>query len=117
MDTERFGDLAADGHDGIEGGHGFLEDHGEVFAAVAAHGVVREGEQVFAHKPYGSSDLRGGGKEAEEGERGGGFAGAGLADQAEGLAGVDLKGDVADGGLIPEVDGEVFDLEKRGVHP
>lgn len=117
MDTKRFGDLAPDGHDGIEGSHGFLEDHGDVLSAVAAHGVFREGEQVLAHKANVSSDLGGVGKEAEKGEGGGGFAGAGLSDQAESLAGVDLKGDISDGGVGPEVDGKVFDFEKRRVHP
>ena len=39
-----FGDLVADGHDRIEGGHGFLKDHGDVAAAVAAHGGFGEGE-------------------------------------------------------------------------
>ena len=32
-----FGDLGADLHDWVEGGHGFLEDHGDGAASVVAH--------------------------------------------------------------------------------
>lgn len=63
-----FGDLGAYGHDGIEGGHGLLEDHGYVAAPVAAHGFGWEGEEVFACKCNVSCDLRGVWKEAEEGQ-------------------------------------------------
>ena len=117
MDLECFGDLAADGHGGVEGGHGFLEDHAEVAAAVEAHGFFGEGEQGGAAKFNGARDLGGGGEEAEEGEGDGGFAGAGFADEGEGLAGMDLEGDVVDGEAGAKGDGEVGDVEeRRGVH-
>jgi hypothetical protein len=112
MGLDGFGDLRADGHDRVEGGHGLLEDHGEGSATMAAHGFFGEGEQIVPIKGNVSSDLRGGGKQSEEGEGGGGFAGAGLADEAEGLAGVDVEGDVADGGTVAEGYGEIFYFEK-----
>ena len=108
-----FGDLGADGHDGVEGGHGLLEDHGDVAAAVAAHGWFGEGEEgIVPSKGDVAGDLGGWGEEAEDGERGGGFAGAGLADEAEGFAGIDVEGDIVDGGVCAKRDGEVGDFEE-----
>ncbi len=46
MGADGFGDLGADLHDGVEGGHGLLEDHGDLAAADAAHGGVGFGEEV-----------------------------------------------------------------------
>ena len=45
---EGLGELTADGEDGVEGGHGLLEDNGDVLAAPASHLVVAELEQVLA---------------------------------------------------------------------
>jgi hypothetical protein len=113
MSADGFGDLLANGHDGVEGGHGLLEDHGDVAAAVFAHGFGGDGEQVFSGKGNISSGLAGVREEAEDGERGGGFAGTGLAYEPEGLAGMDLEGDVLDGYVLTEADGKVGDFEKR----
>lgn len=112
---DSFGDLCAYRHDRIEGGHGFLEDHGDVAAAVVSHGCFGEVEEGLSCKGNVSSDLGGGREEAEEGEGGGGFAGAGFSDEAEGLSGVDLKGDVLDSVVGSEADGQVFYLEKGWV--
>ena len=57
----------------------------------------------------GGSGLRG--EKAQDGERGGGFAGAGFAYQAEGSAGGDGEGDLVDYGTGGEGDGEGLDLE------
>ena len=57
-----------------------------------------------------------GGQEAENGERGGGFAGAGFADEAQGFAVVDLEGDSVHGALVVEGDGEVVDFQERVGH-
>ena len=99
MGLDGFGDLSADGHDGVEGGHGLLKDHGDLPAALAAELGVGEGAEVLTGEEDLPGDAGGGGKKAEQGERGGGLAGAGLADEAEGLAGVDAEADVADGGM------------------
>lgn len=112
-----FGDLGTDWHDRIEGGHGFLEDHGDVAAAVAAHGFGWDGEEGLARKGNVSSDLGGLWKESEDGQGGSGFAGAGLSDQAQGLAGVDMEGDVVDGRVGAEAYGQVGYFEYgAGVH-
>ena len=64
----------------------------------------------------GAGDVRRGRKEAEEGEGGGGLAGAGFADEAEGFAGIDFEGDAVDGGMGVEGDGEVVDFQERVGH-
>ena len=46
MGADGLGNLVADTHDRIERGHGFLEDHGDVGAAQAAHVVVGKLQQV-----------------------------------------------------------------------
>ena len=97
MGLDGFGDLGAYGHDRVQSGHGLLEDHGYVAASVAAHGFGWKGEKIFACKRNGSRDLRGVGKKAEEGQRGGGFAGAGLAYEAKDFAGVNLERNIFDG--------------------
>jgi hypothetical protein len=112
-----FGDLAAYGHHGVERCHGLLEDHGDRAAAMTAHGLFREGEEVFGARCGGegdaSGDVRLRWKEAHHGERGGGLAGAGLADEAEGLARGDGKGDAPHRLLRAEGDAQVADAEQR----
>lgn len=114
VDAEGFGDLLADGHDRVEGGHGLLKDHGEALAAVAAHGGFGEGEEVLPGEADRAGEGSGGGEKAEEGERGGGLARAGFPDQAEGLAGGNGERDAVHGGLRAEADVEVVDFEERG---
>jgi len=117
MSLYGFGDLSAYGHDWVEGGHGFLEDHGEASPTMAAHGLFRKGEERFPGKGNVSSDLRCRGKEAEEGEGRGGFARAGLSDQTEGFAGVDLERNIFDGLVMPKGDGKIGNIEqRRGKH-
>ena len=86
MRGEGFGDLVAYAHDGVEGGHGLLENHGDVAAAALAHGFFGEGEEVGAIEADAAGDAGVGAEETENGERGDGFSGAGFADQAEGFA-------------------------------
>ena len=60
-----------------------------------------------------SSDLRGGGEKAEEGEGGCGFAGTGLAYEAQRFTGGDFKREVLDGGMGAELYFQVVDPEER----
>ena len=113
---DSFGDLGADGHDRVEGGHGLLEDHGDLAAAMVAHGFGREIEEILAVETDLAGDSGGVGEQAQEGERGGGFAGSGLADEAEGLACGEGEGEVVDGEMLAEADGQVFDFQKRCGH-
>ena len=112
--ADGFSDLGADLHDGIEGGHGLLEDHGDITAAEAAQGGFGFGEEVAVVELDLAGEGGGGREEAEEGERGGGLAGAGFTDEAEGFAGGEGEGDAVDGRVRAEADGEVGDFQKRG---
>ena len=106
MDGEGFGEDLADGHARIERGVGVLEDDGHV-AAETAEMRGGDGEEVgggavwFAFGRGGvEEDLAAAGfDEAEEEAGDGGFAGAGFADEAEGLAAVEGEGDVVDDGV------------------
>ena len=70
-----------------------------------------EGEDGLVIEEDVSGDAGGGRKQAHEGERGGGFSGAGLADEAESLAGSDGEGDGIDDGCGAEGYGEIADFE------
>ena len=120
MRADGFGDLRTDAHDRVERGHGLLEDHGDIAAAAETHGGFGQHEEVgggvFAgvagrgqEDPAG--DAGGGRKQAQHGEGGCGFSRAGLADQAEGFAGVDGEGEVVDGWARAEADAQVLDAK------
>lgn len=96
---EHLGDLSADGDDGVEGGERVLEDHADVTAATLAHLLVGEGEQVGAVEVDRAGHLvAAGGQQAHDRERGHRLAAAGLADQADGLPGLDVEAHPVDGG-------------------
>jgi hypothetical protein len=112
-----FGDLGAYGHDRIQGGHGFLEDHGYIAASVAAHGFGWEREKIFSCKRNVSCYLRGVWKEAMKGQRGGRFAGTGLTYKAKDFAGMDLERNIFDGWMGAEGDREIGNIQQwRGFH-
>ena len=46
VSVDSLGNLGPDDHRRIEGGHGFLEDHGDLTPAMTAHGVFGQCEQV-----------------------------------------------------------------------
>ena len=83
----------------VQGGHGVLKDHGDAAAADFPQLLVRHLHDVLALKEnLAADDLAGGiGHQAEDAQRGGGLAGAGLAHQAEGFAFADGEADVVDG--------------------
>jgi hypothetical protein len=74
------------------------------------HGVVKVEQEVVVEGDA-AGDMGGGWQQAEESERGGGFAGAGFAYEAEGLAGGDGEGDSLDHLVQAEGDGQVLDFE------
>jgi len=120
MDADSFGDLSADGHHGIERGHRLLEDHGDFAATDGAHRVFRQREKIAASEIYFTADGRVGRKKAQDGERGGGLAGAGLTDEAEDFTGLDVKADVvysrARATRGCKLDGEIADIEQSRLH-
>ena len=97
MDGEGFGESLADGHAGVEGGVGVLEDDGQ-FAAEATEVFWWKFSEIEGGFGGGVvEDLAGGGfYEAEKDAREGGFAGAGFTYEAEGLAAGEGEGDVVD---------------------
>ncbi len=113
VDADGFGDLVADPVDRGEGGQRVLEDHGDPAAADLGELPGGQADQFAAVQPDRAAGAGGGGQQAEHSERGDGLAGAGLADQAERLAPVQVEVDAADRRVAVEVDGEVADSEQR----
>ena len=120
MQGEGFGELGADGEDGVEGGGGFLEDVGDVASAHAAELAFVEFEDVMAGDGHLVGGDEGGGfrEEAGEGEGGGAFAAAAFTDDGDGFSGHHGEVDAFDrfggfGSVAFEADAEVFDFEER----
>ncbi len=113
MGLNGFCDLVADPHDGVEGGHGFLEDDGDLAATEGAEVAVRQGEEFAALPADGAGDAGGGAQQSEDGEGGDGFAGAGFADEAEDFAALKGEADAADDVGVAKPDLEVVDFEDR----
>ena len=125
---ERLGDLDADLHDRVERGHGLLKDHGDVIATNAAKLESGDLEEVVvgvgllrigAKKRAAALDLaRRHGNEAKQREGSDALATAGFADDAEGFAGKQIKGQAINGadfaGISEERGAEVRDLEDGG---
>lgn len=88
VQAEYGADLVADAEDGVEGGHGLLENHGNVVTADFAHFGLRERDQILTVEEYFSVDdfSRWIGNESEDGEGGHAFSAAGFAYEGEGLA-------------------------------
>ena len=51
MDPKRFGDLLADGHGGIERGHGVLKDHANVTTSISSALSIGQLEKILTLKP------------------------------------------------------------------
>ena len=105
MRLEPVGQLPPDREDRIQRGHRLLEYHADLVAADFAHGGRVGGSEVD-RLPVGTVEVHGTGRdaaaaeidEAHDRQRGDGFAGAGLADHAERLAGLNGEADVAHAG-------------------
>ncbi len=110
------GDLLADRVEGVQAGQRVLEDHGDPPAADRAELLLAQAVELLAVEPDRAADV-GAAVQAHDGERGDGLAAAGLADQAEGLPGLDGEVDAVDGpdGAARGVEGdlEVLDLQQR----
>ena len=124
MRADSFGDLLADPHHRVERGHRFLEDHRNIAAAAAAHGVLGQRQQVdrirrvphiwilrcgFSAGPNPPIHPRLRRKQPQQRQRGDGLARPGLAHQAKRLAGGDFKRDAVDRLAAAEGDGKIQD--------
>ncbi len=116
---ERFGDLVAHLHEGIERGHRVLEDHGDAFSTDFAELSLGNGEQVGSfQKRFARMNAAGRLRnEAEEGVAGDGFPRSRFSDDSQGLPFLHGERNVLNGmdyaiaGV--ETGGEIPDVEKR----
>ena len=51
MDPKRFSDLLADGHGGVERGHGVLKDHANVSTSISSARSIGQLEKILTLKP------------------------------------------------------------------
>ncbi len=113
--ADHLADLAADPGERVERGGGFLEHHRDALAAQRGERGVRGADDLGTGDDGAAGGAGVGVEEAHRGERDGRLAGAGLADEGEGLAGGDLEGHALDGrylaGLGGEDDAEVVECE------
>ena len=117
-DPDRLGDLVADPVDRVQRRHRVLEDHPELGAAVLLHLGVRHLQQVGALVDHLALEVRVHiAREAHQRHRRDALAGAGLADDPEHLAALELERDAVDRAhdavLRREVDLQVVDVEER----
>ena len=99
MDDGRFGDLVPHGEHRVERGHRLLENHRNPVAADRAQLLGSQCQQVASlelDEAAGADVTRRLGDEAEDGERRDRLTAAGLADDAERLAGVHVERDAVD---------------------
>ena len=93
MQGQDFGDLFADTHDGVEGGHGFLKHHADFAAAQFLQGAFGLGQQIgsaiFQTAFKGNHRI-----EAHNALRQYGFTAAALADQCQFAAGLQGQVDI-----------------------
>ena len=83
---------------GVQARHGILEDYGDLVAADSLHYRLARADELLPVKLYGAADyLAGGGEYLHYGVSGDGLAGAALADYAEDLAALQIKGDAVHG--------------------
>ncbi len=116
VQAQALGHLIADGSDRVEGRHGFLEDHGHAPAAQATKLLFAQLQQVTALQGHPAAGTRRRRQQAHDGQRRHGLAAAGLADQAQALAGLQAQRDLAQD-LCPtlgrrDLDAELLDLEQ-----
>ena len=97
--VQRLGDLLAHGQHRVQGGHGILEDHGDLITADLAHMCLRQIYDALALEGDGAgSDFAGTlGQKAHERQCQRGFTSAGLAHQTQRGTLFQREGDVVDG--------------------
>jgi hypothetical protein len=93
MKPEHFGDLVSNGEDGVERGHGFLEDHGDLLTPDLLHLLLRKGEEICPFEedltPFVATER--GRDQSHNGESGDAFAATGFSNDTQNLASLYLK--------------------------
>ena len=118
MDLQRLGQLKADRVAGIEARHRLLEDHRHVIADDAAALAGGDGEEIDAVELQSvGGDLGGPRQEAHHRQHGNRLAGTQFTDDGQHFARLERQRNPVDGTKTAmargEVDGEIFDGEKR----
>ena len=102
--------LVAHAVDGVERGHGLLEDHRDLPAADLLHLGLRGGEEVLAVEgDRAAGHMAGLLEQSHDGERRHGLARAGLAHHGEDLAALEVEGHAVDGADHALARGELGD--------
>ncbi len=97
MADQHLGELRADGEGRVQRGHRLLEDHRQPVAAQVGQGRLVERQQVAAFEGHAAGDMRSGPRQqAHDRQRRHALAAAGLADHAQGFAGIDREGHAVD---------------------
>src|SRR5690606_13061164 len=96
MQGEHFAKLRADAQVGIERAHRILEHVGDAPAANMAPPRFRQGEQLLALEPCLAADFRTARHQTREREQRLALAGAGFADDSQGIAFLQLEVDAVD---------------------
>ena len=120
MHPDRLGDLVADREQRVERSHRVLQDHRDPLAAHVAHLGVGFLDQILALEQHpAADDARRGRQDPQDRQRERALTRTDLADDAEGLAGIDAQRHIVDraddsGALRRDVMGrEVLELEQR----
>ena len=112
---QHFSHLRADRKGRVEAGHRLLEDHRDAIAAQPRHLAVRQRQQIRAGKAHSlGGTLAATGEQVHDRKRGHRLAAAGFADQAMGLALLDLeRGAAHRRTAAAEGHLEILDLQQR----
>ncbi|SCB34453.1 hypothetical protein GA0061099_1005182 [Bradyrhizobium yuanmingense] len=113
MQRQRFAKLPADGQHRVERARRILEDHGDAPAPDLIELGGRRAENLAPVEPHRARDLRMARQQPQRGEPGHRFAGAGLADEADGLALLQGNVDAAQDRHAIEADAQVLDADQR----
>ena len=99
MENQRFLDLLTNCLNGVQRGHGILENHGDFITTDRLHVFLLNGENILSLKgDRTGSDLAGAlGEQTQERQSGGSLASTSLADDADCLALIQRKTDVING--------------------
>ena len=121
MDLEHLGNLITNGVHGGQGGQRILEDHGDLLAAVCAHFLIAQTQQLGTVVLNRTGDVSSGRVQAHNRHGGNRLTGTGLTHDAQGLTRVQVKvhtaNSVHDAILSVEADIEVLNAQNgRGTH-
>ena len=97
LQQHSLGDLLTDAHNGVQRGQRILEDHSDFIATDLVHFLFGDLQQILTViNDLAAFDDGVAGQDAHNGTAGNGLTGAGLANDGQGLAALQVEGDIAD---------------------